>query len=210
MAICIPSDVKSLTIAGGHGGEIDTLIALQKDLSDRFTVYHSVYWTMPTRNGLRVGEVDFIIVGPNGKVLLIEQKNGHVEQSNGGFTKHYRDNGSGKDKRVDQQVDRAMSNLREKYQSQHSGDSLRLDHLFLFPDTRVSAATGTAVNRSRIVDATDRKFLSAKVEKLLSGDTDVSKTQLKQIHRFFRQHFQVVPDIGARVQHANQSFVRLT
>ena len=53
------------------------------------------------------GEIDFAIVGPTGKVLLIEQKAGHLAETPGGLTKTY----PGKEKHVASQIARSADAL---------------------------------------------------------------------------------------------------
>jgi cupin superfamily acireductone dioxygenase involved in methionine salvage len=57
--------------------EMETLSLLEKELDDTYSVYHGVHWTNIEKHNYAIyGEIDFAVVGPSGKVLLIEQKNG--------------------------------------------------------------------------------------------------------------------------------------
>jgi hypothetical protein len=48
-----------------------------------------VHWTRLDNGHSVFGEVDFIVVGPQGQAVLIEQKNGALEETPDGLVKHY-------------------------------------------------------------------------------------------------------------------------
>ncbi len=63
-----------------------------------------MHWTHVERGHYAIfGEIDFAIVGPTGKVLLIEQKSGLLSETPGGLTKSY----PGKEKNVASQMARS-------------------------------------------------------------------------------------------------------
>ena len=74
MAIIHPSGWRELSALGAAQREIETLEQLSRQLPDSYTVFHGVHWTR-LQNGFSVyGEVDFVVIAPNARVLLIEQK----------------------------------------------------------------------------------------------------------------------------------------
>ena len=82
MAKVFPDGWKELTATGSAARELQTLGQLAAGLDDTYTVYHGVHWTRVERNNFAiVGEIDFAIVGPTGKLLLIEQKAGHLTET---------------------------------------------------------------------------------------------------------------------------------
>ena len=48
-----------------------------------------MHWTCLDHGYSVFGEVDFIVVGPQGQAVLIEQKNGFLEETSDGLVKHY-------------------------------------------------------------------------------------------------------------------------
>ena len=44
-------------------------------------MYHGVHWTRVEKSKATYGEVDFIVLAPNGRVLLIEQKSGFLSET---------------------------------------------------------------------------------------------------------------------------------
>ncbi len=76
MATCIPPS--EIARSESHA-ELSLLSALDAQLSDEFTVLHSVAWiSKPATSGPRDGESDFLVVHPRFGVLVIEVKGGRV------------------------------------------------------------------------------------------------------------------------------------
>ena len=74
MAHIVPSGWHEAAVTGAIGREFDTLSILAAQLPDDYTVYHGVHWTRIERRMSAYGEIDFIVLAPNGRILLIEQK----------------------------------------------------------------------------------------------------------------------------------------
>ena len=80
-----PSDITRLELSGAHEPELDTLRLLQRKLPDAYTVFHGVHWTREWSRETVFGELDFAVVNRAGKALLIEQKNGTLEETEDGL-----------------------------------------------------------------------------------------------------------------------------
>ena len=103
MAKVFPDGWRELAATGAAERERQTLAQLAAGLDDHYTIYHGVHWTHVERGHFAIfGEIDFAIVGPTGKVLLIEQKAGLLAETVGGLTKSY----PGKEKNVASQMAR--------------------------------------------------------------------------------------------------------
>jgi hypothetical protein len=62
--------------------ELETLALLADGLDETYTIYHGVHWTRIGRHNYAVfGEIDFVVLGPTGKLLMIEQKNGFLSET---------------------------------------------------------------------------------------------------------------------------------
>ena len=82
MAKVYPSGWQDLDLSTDISREIETLELLNDNLDDNYSIYHSVHWTRLESTKFSVyGEIDFVIVGPSGKLLLIEQKSGFLEET---------------------------------------------------------------------------------------------------------------------------------
>lgn len=53
--------------------EYQTLEKLRDGLSDQFEIFHGVHWTNLKGRAI-YGEIDFLVLHPNGRLLAIEQK----------------------------------------------------------------------------------------------------------------------------------------
>ena len=88
MAIIHPEGWRELKASGAAQREIETLALLAYGLPADYTVYHGVHWTRVAEGSFAIaGEIDFAIVGPTGKLLLVEQKSGFLAETPQGLTK---------------------------------------------------------------------------------------------------------------------------
>lgn len=85
MARIIPSGWRELRATGAAERELETLALLADALPDSCTVYHGVHWTQIEHGLSAFGEIDFIIVAPSGRMLVIEQKSGVLEEGSAGM-----------------------------------------------------------------------------------------------------------------------------
>ncbi|HEY5764097.1 MAG TPA: nuclease-related domain-containing protein, partial [Rhodocyclaceae bacterium] len=107
MARIHPDGWRELAASGAAERELQTLSQLAAGLSDRYAVYHGVHWTRATAHYSVVGEIDFVIVGPSGKILLVEQKSGFLSEGEEGLCKPY----ANKSKNVAAQMARNTRNF---------------------------------------------------------------------------------------------------
>ncbi len=179
---------------------------LRRDLGPEYTVFHGVHWSRAYRGHTVFGEADFIVVNRSGDALVIEQKNGPLDETERGLVKRY-DDGA---KNVGDQVRRSLENLREKFKWQNAGiRPLRLDYLVYCPDHRIKALNAAALDRSRIVDATDDD-LAARIAALLGPGIEKDGDYCARVIDFFAQTFEVAPDIHAHVAAQMRAYTRLS
>ena len=134
MAKVFPDGWRELAATGAAERELQTLAQLAAGLDDGYTVYHGVHWTRVERSNYAiVGEIDFAIVGPTGKLLLIEQKTGLLTETAGGLIKKYAD----KDKDVPFQMARSADALHDRLRKLCKGEQTFVDSLLYCPDYTV-------------------------------------------------------------------------
>jgi hypothetical protein len=187
--------------------EVETLQILADGLPDAYRVFHGVHWSrIGDARGryTAYGEIDFAIVGPSGRLLLIEQKSGALEETVEGLAKVYRD----KTKLVAPQMARTRDQFVEKYMRAHGGRKPDLEMLLYCPDHRVSNPTGAAVEASRIVDFGRRQQLCAVIMKILPQD-EPSKANVEEVCRFLASELDLMPQIGQLVGRAKTEYTRL-
>lgn len=138
-----------------HQAEFKTLELLEETLGDQFKIFHGIHWATWSSDQTHLGEVDFIVLGPQGRLLLIEQKNGQLLQKAGTLFKRY----DGVDKSIRMQMLRSVENLLAAF-SARSSARLDLDFLLYCPDFTVLNPTISGLTPDRIVDQTSRAFLA--------------------------------------------------
>jgi len=159
MARIVPHEIDAAARRGHARREIETLERLERELSDEFTVFHSVHWAHADAHAALYGEIDFVVMNRLGRVIAIEQKNGPLEQAHGDLVKQYATGA----RSVRAQVARNLHHLMNAFARRHPGRRLDLDHLVYLPDHEVTGPVPASVDPSRIVDARSRDGLAARI-----------------------------------------------
>ena len=71
MARIVPTDWRTLQASGAAQRELETLEVLERGLPEELTVLHGVHWTRVDRGTAAFGEIDFVVVSPSARILLI-------------------------------------------------------------------------------------------------------------------------------------------
>jgi hypothetical protein len=206
VARLVPQYSPARTRVAQADSEAETLSLLQKELPEAYTVFHSVHWTRERSDTTAFGEIDFVIVNQSGQVLVIEQKNGAVEETPEGLVKDY---GTSR-KNLQTQIDRSISSIRKKYGDQHPGQGLIVDYLLYCPDYVLTGVNAAAIDRSRVVDARSRATLAQKVQQLTGPGSAADAAARERVLAFFRQSYEVVPDVGAHIASGERAYTRLS
>lgn len=196
-----------MALAGAREPELDTLRVLKTGLPAAFTVFHGVHWSRSYKGGTCYGEIDFVVINQAGDVLLIEQKNGRLKETSEGLIKTY----GRTEKNVGDQLRRSLESVREKFKWQH-GDQpgLKLDYLIYCPDYSLTKLNAVGIDANRIIDATTTDQLSTKIEDLLTDGSTDNPSWTNQVEGFFRQSFELVPNIHAHLSAQEKTFTRLS
>jgi len=200
MAYIHPSGWSEMSVTGAAARELDTLSYLDEALRDApYSIYHGVHWTKVEQGFSAYGEVDFIIVAPNGRVLLIEQKSGFLSETEDGLVKSFR----GKPTKVRTQITRTIDALAKRFE----GD-LSIDYLLYCPDYIVRDPHLAGIEPSHIIDANDKDQLGQKVRELLpiTGTTD----QFEKVARFLGDTLSLQPDPSSMIGNAEKMVTRLS
>ena len=206
MAKVFPDGWRELAPLGGAVRELRTLGQLADGLDDSYTVYHGVHWTRVERNNYAiVGEIDFVIVGPTGKLLLIEQKTGPLHETSGGLTKNYAE----KEKGVPSQMARSADALHGRLRKFCKGEQTYVDSLLYCPDYTVKQPGTAGIDPARIVDATKKDYLMQIIQGILPPSGEVLPSKEK-IHRFLGDFLELVPEVHSMVGEAKTLYTRLS
>lgn len=204
MATIIPDGWQALPASAPAQREIQTLHAFARGLPDGYTVLHGVHWTRIQEGHQVVGEVDFVVVGPSGRVLLIEQKSGFLDETAEGLVKTY----ATRDKSVPVQMARTASALDARLRQTVKGQRPALESLLYCPDYTVRRPGTAGLDPSRIVDATRRGELCALIQAILPAD-EPALPERAAVLRFFAGLLELVPESGAIAGQAQALYTRL-
>jgi hypothetical protein len=205
MAKVLPDGWRELAVTGAAVREVETLGELATGLDETYTIYHGVHWTRVERGHAIVGEIDFAIVGPTGKLLLIEQKTGPLIETPDGLAKNY----GSKEKEVPFQMARSADALHERLRKFCKGEQTFVDSLLYCPDYRIRQPGTAGIDPARIVDATKKAHLVPIIQAILPASGDVLPAKDK-VHRFLGDILELVPEVHAVLGEAGRLYTRLS
>src|SRR5208282_3985725 len=206
MARTFPDGWEALEAAGAAPFEIATLRRLAAELPDEHAVFHGVHWTRLYHGYSVYGEIDFIVVGPQGQAVLIEQKSGPLEETPEGLVKRYQD----KLKSVARQIQRSIDSLQSRFKQGHAGQRLALDYLLYCPDYLVRSPATAGIAPERIVDARQADRLAAIVAAMLAAQLPAPGVTNAAVHAFLSDELELVFDPSALVGQARAWVTRLS
>ncbi|MCC4113832.1 ATP-binding domain-containing protein [Aromatoleum toluclasticum] len=204
MARIHPEGWQRIPASGALARELETLATLAEGLPDDHVVYHGIHWTRVNREHALFGEIDFVVVGPSGRMLLIEQKSGYLDETQDGLVKAY----AKAKKNVGVQMARSADQLRERLGAFLKGHKARIDALLYCPDYVVRQPGSAGIDPARIIDASRREHLVAIVQSLLRDEVR-DRVVLDNIHRFLTDELELVPEVSAIVGQAEALYTRL-
>ena len=181
--------------------ELDVLERLQESLPAGYDIFHSVAWHSVENGQDRHGEIDIVVLGPTGHLLLMEIKSGGVQLRNDELFKLY----SSREHDVRRQL--AVQRAALLHRLKEAGLHAFVSHCLVLPDYRLEAGDIVALSRDRIIDAADFPFLGTRVQELMRhGD---SQSDIESLRRFLSNEFQVSVDLSALDQQLQRTTQRL-
>lgn len=205
MAIIYPDGWKELVATGAAARELETLALLDESLPDEYRVYHGVHWTRIQHSHQLWGEIDFAILSPSGKLLLIEQKSGFLTETPEGLVKTY----ANKTKPVAFQMGRTIDGLRTRLNNYCKGKKVTLESLLYCPDYTVKDMGSAGIDPERIVDTSRRAHLCRIIQSLLPLEHPADPIA-DQLHAFLSDTLNLAPDANAFVSQAHTLYTRLS
>ena len=182
MATVIPS----YTNTSAHDGERQTLEQLRCELPDDYVVFHNIDWMHRGTHKFENGEIDFIVMAPSGKLLLIEQKNGFIDEVDGDLQKHYED----KDKSIVAQMRRSYWGLTQRLKDTMGSTYVFVESILFCPDHDIVHVPAKLALQA-IVDKSQAKHLSDIVRKIL-GEYDEDTGKCERITQFLAGELSLV------------------
>ncbi|MDX9716146.1 MAG: ATP-binding domain-containing protein [Thauera sp.] len=208
MAKTHPEGWRLLPAEGARRREIATLTLLAAALPADTTIYHGLHWTRSDGRGTVFGEVDFAVVGPTGRVLLVEQHTGLLDEGAQGLARPGRQRGQ----QIHVELARSAEALRSRLRPLLHGEERPLELLLYCPDYTVRQPGTAGLDPARIVDSTRRDALPAVITALTqaqAGDPTLDAAARTALHRFFADLLELVPDVQAHIGQAEDLTTRL-
>ena len=210
MAVLYPSLPPAIPVTGLQR-ELDVLRVLEQSLSGGYEIFHSVPWHTVHEGRDRHGEIDLVVLGPTGNILLLEIKSGAVELTNGVMFKMYKEGSKDVGRQLKVQHAAMVSRL------QQAGLRAVVTNCLVLPDFRVEGQHVVGIPPERIVDATGFAQLGSYVmEALISGGGvgagiggTSDSSSLTALRQFLCNEFKVTPDLRVLGAQLRQTTLRL-
>ena len=190
MALLTPSNRPSLRTDAGLYRELDVLDRLQQSLPDVYEIFHSIEWHSIDRGGDHHGEIDLVILGPAGNILLMEVKAGKVILRDGGMFKLYssreRERDVGNQCRV--QYSAMVNRLKE------AGLRTQVTNCLVLPDYAIGDAHVVAIPKERIIDSAGYDNLGTRVRGIMGGEHGTSDRDA--LRHFLKSEFRVSTNLS--------------
>lgn len=188
MALLSPDLLPSPKQAGGWFREVDTVKRLQASLPDDYEIFHHIPLHDSHADIDQHGEIDIIVLGPTGSLLLIEVKAGDVLIRDGSVVKIY----SNKERDVSRQMGFQFGALMRRLKD--AGVNAYVTTCLVLPDYRVGDAKVVSIPRDRIIDATEYDHLGTRVRELLAAGWACK--DIPALRDFLRNDFHVTVDLS--------------
>jgi hypothetical protein len=206
MAKVFPSGWRDVSPLADIGRELETLELLCNGLADTYTVYHGVHWTnIESKNYAIYGEIDFAVVSPSGKLLLIEQKTGYLDETDNGLEKKYAE----KSKKVPFQIARNAHGLQHRLKQALKGSSVFVDSILYCPDYKIMKLGSAGIDPGRIVDSTRKDQLVQIIQSILPTEETNPAVQ-NLLHHFLSDLLEIVPDVNAVIGQTDRMYTRVS
>lgn len=189
-----------MAVTGAAAREIDTLTTLEQQLADTpYVIYHGVHWTNVELGYSVYGDVDFIVLAPNGRMLVIEQVAGFLNETPDGLVKSFQ----GKPRKVRTHVLQTIEGLTRRFNG-----TLSVDYLLYCPDYIVRDQQLAGIDPDHIIDANSKHKLARVIREALpiterSDDFD-------RVTRFLGDTLNLRPDPSAMIGNAVQMVAKLS
>jgi len=206
MARSVPDGWETLEAGGAISFEIATLHRLAAELPDDYSLFHGVHWTRLDHGYSVYGEIDFIVLGPQGQVVTIEQKSGLLAETPEGLVKAY----PNKRKNVAVQIQRSVESLQSRFRHGHAGVGMALDYLLFCPDYRILSPATAGIAPERIVDAGKAGQLSARIKAIIDATPPIATVSAVTVRSFLADELELALDPSALVGQARKLVTRLS
>jgi hypothetical protein len=206
MARVFPNSWREINPIADIGRELETLELLGNSLDDSYTVYHGVHWTnVESKNYAIYGEIDFAVVSPSGKLLLIEQKTGYLDETDDGLEKKYAE----KSKNIPFQIARNAQGLQHRLKQALKGNPVFVDSILYCPDYKIKKLGSAGIDPKRIVDSTRKDQLVPIIQSIIPAEEHNTTVQ-ELLHQFLSDLLEIVPDVNAVIGQTDKLYTKVS
>ena len=209
MAKTHPEGWRLLPASGARARELQTLALLAGALPADTTIYHGLHWTRAEGSAAVFGDIGFVVLGPGGRILLIEQQAGFLDEAEHGLLRP----GRRRERNISVDLARQADALRARLRPALGGAEPMLDVLLYCPDYTVRQPGTAGLDPARIVDAPRREQLVATVRALTrdnDGAAPADPARQQALHRFFADLLELVPDVQSHIGQVDDLSTRLS
>lgn len=190
--------------------ELETLAQLATALDDGAdsgtTIYHGVHWTRLDDDEPIFDDIDFVVVGPHGRILLIEQAAGFLDQRASGLVRRQ----GGRDIEIAARLAESRARFEGRLRRSLAGSAVPpIDILFHCPDYTVRNGGSAGLPPERIVDAARRSQLPGIVRRLVDDPVN-EPIDRARLHRFMVDLLGLAPETSAIIGSAQALTTRLS
>lgn len=189
MAILHPETYNLLRQDAGLYRELDVIERLEHYLPANYEVFHSVTWFSVHNTHDHHGEIDVVVMSPEGNLLLVEVKAGEVVLHAGEIFKMY----NGTESSVNRQCNMQYSSMVRRL----TNAKLRtfVTNCLVLPDYKVDGANIIGFPRERIIGAESYDALGSQVLDILRS-APTRENDINAIRHFLKNEFRVTTDLN--------------
>lgn len=189
MAILHPQNFDLLRQDAGLYRELDVMERLKHSIPDSYEVFHSVSWFSVHNSHDHHGEIDVVVMSPEGNLLLVEVKAGDVILRDGEIFKLY----NGSESSVSRQCNMQYSSMVRRL----TDAKLRtfVTNCLVLPDYKIDGANIIGFPRERIINAQDYDSLGTHVLDILHS-APKRENDVDAIRHFLKNEFSVTTDLN--------------
>ena len=188
MATLHPETFDLLRQDAGLYRELDVMERLKQSLPDNYELFHSVSWFSVNNDHDHHGEIDVVVMSPEGNLLLVEVKAGDVVLHDGEIFKVY----NGSESNVSRQCNIQYSAMVRRL----TNAKLRtfVTNCLVLPDYRIENINLIGVPRERIIGAEEYDSLGTHVLEILHS-APIRENDAEAIRHFLKNEFRVTTDL---------------
>lgn len=182
--------------------ELDAIDRLQQSLPDNYEIFHSINWFSTQHTHDQHGEIDVVVMSPEGNLLLLEIKAGEVILRNGEIYKNYHQTESNVSLQCKYQYSAVVNRLTEAKLHPYVTNCLVL------PDYKIDDAHLISYPKLRIIAAEEYDFLGSRVLDILK--VHPCKVDVDQIRSFLSNEFKVTTDLSTLKGQLSQTIKQIS